>query len=67
MPMFDKPSREIHTIYRNIVELREACIELEEEDEALKYINLVRTRAGMPVINESGMALERTLPQRKKG
>ncbi len=36
----------------------EACIELEEEDEALKYINLVRTRAGMPAINESGMALK---------
>lgn len=35
----------------------EACIELGEEDEARKYINMVRRRAGQPEITESGEEL----------
>ncbi len=35
----------------------EACIELQEDVEARKYINMIRKRAGMPDINESGTAL----------
>ena len=35
----------------------EACIELGEEGEAKTYINMIRTRAGMPAITESGDAL----------
>ncbi|WP_018615911.1 RagB/SusD family nutrient uptake outer membrane protein [Segetibacter koreensis] len=35
----------------------EACIELGQDDEARKYINMVRKRAGMPDVTESGEAL----------
>ncbi|MEB2787314.1 RagB/SusD family nutrient uptake outer membrane protein [Algoriphagus persicinus] len=35
----------------------EACIELGEDGEARNYLNLIRSRAGMPDINESGDAL----------
>ncbi len=35
----------------------EACIELGEDAEARKYINMVRTRAGLPGVTESGAAL----------
>jgi hypothetical protein len=35
----------------------EACIELGQEDEARTYINLIRKRAGLPGITESGNAL----------
>jgi len=35
----------------------EACIGLGEEDEARTYINMIRKRAGMPDISESGTAL----------
>ena len=35
----------------------EACIELGEDVEARKYINMIRKRAGMPDITESGEAL----------
>lgn len=35
----------------------EACIELGEEDEAKTYLNMLRDRAGMPDITESGQAL----------
>ena len=35
----------------------EACIELGEDDEARTYINMVRTRAGLPGLTESGEAL----------
>lgn len=35
----------------------EACIELGEDAEACKYINMIRKRAGQPSINESGDAL----------
>jgi starch-binding outer membrane protein, SusD/RagB family len=36
----------------------EACIELGEDEEARKYINMVRARAGMPGVTESGDALK---------
>lgn len=36
----------------------EACIELGEEDEARKYINMVRRRAGMPPITSTGDKLK---------
>jgi hypothetical protein len=32
----------------------EACIELGQEDEARNYLNMIRARAGMPDITESG-------------
>jgi hypothetical protein len=35
----------------------EACIELGEEAEAKTYLNMIRDRAGMPDITESGQAL----------
>jgi hypothetical protein len=35
----------------------EACIELGQEDEAKTYLNMLRDRAGMPDITESGQAL----------
>ena len=35
----------------------EACIELGQDAEARTYINMIRTRAGMPDITESGTAL----------
>jgi starch-binding outer membrane protein, SusD/RagB family len=35
----------------------EACIALGEEDEARKYINKIRARAGMPAVTETGPAL----------
>lgn len=35
----------------------EACIELGEYSEALKYINMIRKRAGQPAISETGAAL----------
>jgi hypothetical protein len=38
-------------IYLNYVE---ACIELGQEDEAKMYLNMIRARAGMPDITESG-------------
>jgi len=37
----------------------EACIELGEEEEARKYINMVRRRAGLPGLTESGEALKK--------
>ena len=36
----------------------EACIELGEDAEARKYINMVRNRAGLPDVTESGSALK---------
>jgi starch-binding outer membrane protein, SusD/RagB family len=35
----------------------EACIELGEDDEARKYINMIRKRAGLPDVTESGNEL----------
>lgn len=35
----------------------EACLGLGQEDEAKKYINIIRKRAGLPPINETGQAL----------
>lgn len=36
----------------------EACIELGLEDEARTYLNMIRKRAGMPAITDSGAALK---------
>lgn len=36
----------------------EACLELEEYDEARDYINMIRKRAGQPETNETGDALK---------
>ncbi len=36
----------------------EACIELGEDAEARNYLNMIRTRAGMPALTESGAALK---------
>lgn len=41
-------------IYLNYAE---ACLELGQEDEAKTYINMIRDRAGMPDITETGQAL----------
>jgi len=41
-------------IYLNYAE---ACIELGEDNEAKKYLNMIRARVGMPDITESGDAL----------
>jgi hypothetical protein len=35
----------------------EACIELGQDDEAKTYLNMIRARAGMPAITETGAAL----------
>jgi hypothetical protein len=35
----------------------EACIELGQEDEARQYLNMIRKRAGLPEITETGAAL----------
>jgi hypothetical protein len=35
----------------------EACIELDEDDEAKTYLNMIRARAGMPPVSDSGPAL----------
>ncbi len=35
----------------------EACIELGQDEEARTYINMIRTRAGIPGVTESGAAL----------
>jgi starch-binding outer membrane protein, SusD/RagB family len=35
----------------------EACLGLEQYDEARQYINMVRARAGMPLVTENGQAL----------
>ena len=35
----------------------EACIELGEEAEARSYLNMIRARAGMPPVSDSGAAL----------
>ena len=36
----------------------EACIELGQDAEARTYINMIRERAGMPPVTESGAALK---------
>ena len=44
----------------------EACIELGEEDEARKYLNMIRKRAGMPDITDSGIALKNRFRNEKR-
>lgn len=41
-----------------VLNYAEACIELGEEEEARKYINMIRKRAGLPFITVSGEALK---------
>ncbi|MES2062456.1 MAG: RagB/SusD family nutrient uptake outer membrane protein [Bacteroidota bacterium] len=42
-----------------ILNYAEACIELGEDPEARIYINMIRKRAGMPDVTESGAALKK--------
>lgn len=44
----------------------EACIALGEDEEARKYINMVRKRAGMPAITESGDALKKRYREERR-
>lgn len=44
----------------------ECCIELGQEDEARKYINMIRKRAGMPDITDSGAALKERYRNERK-
>ena len=44
----------------------EACMELGEENETRKYLNEIRTRAGMPTTSESGAALKARLQREKE-
>lgn len=48
------PFLRLTEVYFNYIE---ACIGLGEEEEARKYLNMIRKRAGMPDIVESGPAL----------
>lgn len=40
-----------------ILNYAEACLALGQEQEARTYLNMIRTRVGMPQVNESGQAL----------
>lgn len=44
----------------------EACIELGEEEEARKYLNVIRKRAGMPDIIDTGSALRDRMRNEKR-
>jgi hypothetical protein len=44
----------------------EACLALGQEAEAKTYINMIRTRAGMPNINTAGAALVSSLQHERK-
>lgn len=44
----------------------EACIELGEDGEARDYLNMIRTRAGMPLFTESGPALKARFQREKE-
>lgn len=44
----------------------EACVETGEEEEARKYINLIRTRAGMPAIHSSGAELREAVRHERR-
>lgn len=44
----------------------EACIELGQEDEARTYLNMIRTRAGMPDITDSGDDLKQRYRNERK-
>lgn len=49
-----------------LLDYAEACLGLGQEDEAKTYINMIRARAGMPAITETGEALiERYRNERK--
>ena len=55
----DRPHQPwVHMRYAEVLlNYAEACIELGQDDEAKKYINMIRHRVGMPDITESGSAL----------
>jgi hypothetical protein len=48
----------VHLRYAEILlNYAEACIALGQEDEARTYINMIRTRAGMPAVTDAGQNL----------
>jgi hypothetical protein len=49
-----------------ILNYAEACLELGQEDEARTYINMIRKRAGMPPITETGAALKQRYRHERK-
>lgn len=56
---FDKCPPWIRLRYAEVLlNYAEACIELGQDAEARIYINMVRARAGMPLVTESGAALK---------
>lgn len=57
--MGDRPHQPwVHMRYAEVLlNYAEACIEVGEEAEARTYINMIRQRAGMPPITETGAAL----------
>lgn len=52
----DKPRR-LMRYTEVLLNYAEACIGLGQDDEAKTYLNMIRTRAGMPDITETGAAL----------
>lgn len=44
----------------------EACVELGQDEEARQYLNMIRTRAGMPPITTSGAELRKSLQHEKE-
>ena len=44
----------------------EACIELGEDEEAQKYLNMIRNRAGMPDIKDTGDTLRDRMRNEKR-
>jgi hypothetical protein len=44
----------------------EACVELGEDDEARKYVNIIRKRAGLPDVNTSGNELRESVRHERK-
>ena len=61
----DKPWR-LMRYAEVLLNYAEACIGLGQDDEARTYINMIRTRAGMPPVTESGIALRDRFRNEKK-
>lgn len=61
-PDRDKFAQEVPWRYFRYAEIllnmAEACTELHQDDEAKYYLNMIRKRAGMPAITETGEALK---------
>lgn len=49
-----------------LLNMAEACIELNQEAEAKTYLNMIRKRAGMPDITETGPALKERYRQERR-